>query len=350
MPLPAKAEIMNAATQRIDWVDYAKGICIILVVMMHSTLGAEAAFDKTGFMHQVVAFAKPFRMPDFFLISGLFLARVIDRDWRTYLDRKLVHFAYFYVIWVTIQFLFKAPGMAAQTGWESAGAAYLLAFIEPFGTLWFIYLLPIFFIVTKATRAVPWPVIWIIGALLESSRIHTGWTVIDEFASRFVYFYSGYIFANFVFTFAARVQNHPVSALFGLGAWAIANSLLVAYGISETIGISLILGYAGALAIVATGALLARMHWLDALRFCGEHSLVIYLAFFLPMAITRTVFLKFGNALDVGTIALIVTVAGVTGALAMWFVTRKAGAHFLFKRPDAFYIAPRAKPRLQAAE
>ena len=28
---------------RVDWVDYAKGICIILVVMMHSTLGVEQA-------------------------------------------------------------------------------------------------------------------------------------------------------------------------------------------------------------------------------------------------------------------------------------------------------------------
>ncbi len=27
---------------RIDWVDYAKGFCIIFVVMMHSTLGVEA--------------------------------------------------------------------------------------------------------------------------------------------------------------------------------------------------------------------------------------------------------------------------------------------------------------------
>jgi len=26
-------------------------------------------------------------MPDFFLISGLFLARVIDRKWHDYLDR-----------------------------------------------------------------------------------------------------------------------------------------------------------------------------------------------------------------------------------------------------------------------
>ena len=67
-------------------------------------------------MYAAVAFARPFRMPDFFLISGLFLARVIDRDWRDYLDKKVIHFAYFYVLWVTIQFGFKAPMFAAEIG------------------------------------------------------------------------------------------------------------------------------------------------------------------------------------------------------------------------------------------
>ena len=76
--------------ERVDWVDYAKGICIIMVVMMHSVLGVEAAAGQTGFMHLVVEFAKPFRMPDF-LLSGLFLPLVVNRDWRTYLDRKVVH-------------------------------------------------------------------------------------------------------------------------------------------------------------------------------------------------------------------------------------------------------------------
>ena len=100
-----------AVPGRIDWVDYAKGICIVLVVMMHSTLGVQEAAGQTGFMDYVVAFARPFRMPDFFLISGLFLARVIDRDWRTYLDRKVVHFAYFYLLGTAIQFGLKAPGL-----------------------------------------------------------------------------------------------------------------------------------------------------------------------------------------------------------------------------------------------
>src|SRR5436190_562298 len=133
---------------RIDWVDYAKGICIVMVVMMHSVLGVEKAVDQTGFMHALVTFAKPFRMPDFFLISGLFLSVVIDRDWRTYLDRKVVHFAYFYFLWVTIQFGFKAPSLAAEGGWSHVAALYLESFIEPFGTLWFIYLLQVFFVVT----------------------------------------------------------------------------------------------------------------------------------------------------------------------------------------------------------
>src|ERR1700753_2301155 len=160
---------------RVDWVDYAKGICIVMVVMMHSVLGVELAAGQTGFMHAVVMFAKPFRMPDFFLISGLFLALVIDRDWRTYLDRKVVHFAYFYVLWVTIQFGFKAPAFATEAGWAHVGVEYLQSFIEPFGTLWFIYLLPIFFVVIKLTRNISPILVWGVAALLESAHIATGW-------------------------------------------------------------------------------------------------------------------------------------------------------------------------------
>jgi len=204
---------MNLDTERVAWVDYAKGFCIVMVVMMHSTLGVEEAAGATSWMGALVAFAKPFRMPDFFLISGLFLARVIDRDWRDYLDKKGVHFAYFYVIWVTIQFAFKAPGIAAELGWGGVAQEYALSFIEPFGTLWFIYLLPIFFVVTKAFRDVPAVMVWFVAALLQIAQVHTGWIVIDEFCSRFVYFYSGYVLAPYVFAFAANVFAYQRDAL-----------------------------------------------------------------------------------------------------------------------------------------
>jgi len=157
----------SRTADRVDWVDYAKGLCIVLVVMMHSTLGVEQAAGREGFMHALVAFAKPFRMPDFFLIAGLFLARVIDRDWRSYLDRKLVPFAYFYVLWMTIQVALKAPLIAQEQGWSAVAVVYLVSFVEPFGTLWFIYLLPIYFVVTKLARGLPPALVWLAAAALE---------------------------------------------------------------------------------------------------------------------------------------------------------------------------------------
>ncbi len=341
----------NGTSDRVDWVDYAKGICIVMVVMMHSVLGVESAAGQTGFMHAVVMFAKPFRMPDFFLISGLFLALVTDRDWRTYLDRKVVHFAYFYVLWVTIQFGFKAPGFATEHGWAHVGVEYLEAFIEPFGTLWFIYLLPIFFVVIKLTRNISPILVWVLAAALESAHVTTSWTVIDEFCARFVYIYSGYLFADYVFALSDRARAHPLLAIAGLALWALVNGGLVALGTSELPIVSLILGLAGACAIITIGTLLARMHWLNFLRFCGEHSIVIYLAFFLPMASTRTLLLKTGLIPDIGMISLIVTVVGVAGSLLIWRAALAAHANFLFERPDAFWIAPRKAGRaLQAAE
>src|SRR6267154_710142 len=348
---PDSAPLTRSSPGRVDWVDYAKGICIVMVVMMHSVLGVELTAGEKGFMHLLVTFAKPFRMPDFFLISGLFLSVVIDRDWRTYLDRKVVHFAYFYVLWVTIQFGFKAPSFAAETGWTHVGFMYLESFIEPFGTLWFIYLLPVFFVVAKTTRRMPPLMIWGMAALLEMTHIATGWTVIDEFGARFVYFYSGYLFAHHVFALSDRARARPALALAGLAVWALINRSVVGSGFSEWPLISLVLGLAGACAIVTIGTLLARAHWLNFLRACGEHSIVIYLAFFLPMAATRTLLLRAGPIHDIGTISLVVTIVGVVGALLLWRVALAVGANFLFERPAAFWIAPK-KPQttLQAAE
>ncbi len=333
---------------RIDWVDFAKGFCIVMVVMMHSTLGVEAYAGGQSWMHWVVEFAKPFRMPDFFLISGLFLARVIARDWQRYIDTKVVHFLYFYGLWMTIQFAFKAPGLLNEMGAAGLLKFYLFSYIEPFGTLWFIWLLPVFFVVTKLLRRVPALFVFAVAAALESAPVETGYTMIDEFAARYVYFFAGYWLARNWFTLAARAQEQPALAIAGLAVWAIANGVMVALGYASLPFFSLALGFAGAAAVVALSALLARVKWLDLLRYAGEHSIVVYLAFFLPMAATRTVLLKTGVVSDIGTVALIVTAAGVIAPLAFHWLVRGTRFDFLFVRPAFFRI--QLRPRLQAAE
>ena len=336
--------------ERVDWVDYAKGFCIVMVVMMHSTLGVEAAVGHESWMHYAVAFAKPVRMPDFFLISGLFLARVIDRDWRTYLDRKVVHFAYFYVLWVMIQFAFKAPGLAAEHGALGVAKFYAESFIEPFGTLWFIYLLPIFFVVTKLTLRVPPLVVFLIAAALEIAPIETGWTVIDEFAARFVYFYIGYILATRIFQIAAFVQTRPALAAYCLTGWALFNGFYVFSGIADRPFVSLTLGVLGAAAVVSVSALMTNSSLFAALRYLGRNSIVVYLAFFLGMAASRSVLLKTGLIADTGTVSLIVTACGIAGAVALFWATRGMPLNFLFERPAWARLKSRPTFTLQPAE
>ena len=340
----------QVGASRVDWVDYAKGFCIVMVVMMHSTLGVEHAAGQQSWMGHLVAFAQPFRMPDFFLISGLFLARVIDRDWRTYLDRKVVHFAYFYVLWVTIQFAFKAPGFAAEHGALGVVRLYAEAFIEPFGTLWFIYLLPICFVVTKLTRRVPTIIIFAIAAGLEIAPIATGWTVIDEFAARFVYFYLGYVLAARIFKIASAAQARPALAAYALVAWALLNGFYVFSGLADKPFVSLTLGVAGAAAVVAVSALMAKSDAFAALRYLGRNSIVVYLAFFLGMAAARSVLLKSGLISDLGTVALLVTASGIAVAVALFWATRHTPLRFLFERPDWARLRDKPRYALQPAE
>jgi uncharacterized membrane protein YcfT len=113
--------------------------------------------------------------------------------------------------------------------------------------------------------------------------------------------------------------------------------------------ISLGLRLAGACAVVTAAALMAKSDLFRALRYCGRNSIVIYLAFFLPMAATRAVMLKSGLIADVGTISAIVTAAGVIGSLCLFWAVRGTAARFLFERPSPFWVAPK-RVVLQLAE
>jgi len=326
---------VTQAKQRIDWVDYAKGICIVLVVAMHSTLGVEKAASQLSALHGFIDWARPFRMPDFFLISGLFLASRIDRPWRSFLDTKVLHFAYFYVLWMSIQFLTKGHDIYLLSGLTGLLREYLLAFIEPFGTLWFIYILAVFFPLAKALRAVPPWLVFAAAAGLEMLHLQTGYLLIDEFASRFVYFFTGYWLAKYVFRLASGVDRlAPFEISAGLLVWAALNFIFVSAGFSALPGVSLGLGLVGAMAVVSSGVLLSKFRAAKALRYCGENSIIIYLAFFLFMATARSLLLRYAPSLNLSLIAGLTTAAGVIGPLLLFWATRKTKLSFLFKRPQ----------------
>jgi uncharacterized membrane protein YcfT len=94
----------------------------------------------------------------------------------------------------------------------------------------------------------------------------------------------------------------------------------------------------------------ARANILDLLRHAGEHSIAVYLAFFLPMAVTRILLLKTGIVPDIGTVALMVTAVGVIGPLLLHWLVTGTRFDFLFRRPAFFYIDRPRRPALQPAE
>ena len=344
-----------ATAPRVDWVDVAKGICILFVVMMHATLGVEKLTGETTWMGAIVAWAQPFRMPDFFFIAGLFLMRTIDAPWRRFLDRKVVHFAYFYVLWMLIQGAMKGGLLTGHPG--DVPGVLLTALYEPFGTLWFIYMLPIFFLVVRATRAVPVPLMLAIGAVLEIAPIATGSLLVDEFCARFVYFYAGYALAPFAFRMADEVRAKPVLALAFLGGWGVINGFAVftpadLFGETRPIAqmpvVSLVMGGLGALAVVSTAALVTGTRAGRGLAFMGARSIVIYLAFFLPMVLVREAGVRLGLVPDTATLAVLTTLAAVAVPLLGHHLIRTVPAFgvfgFLFERPAWARLEARRQP------
>jgi uncharacterized membrane protein YcfT len=342
---------------RVAWIDVAKGMCIIFVVATHSTLGVGDAMGRTGFMHYVVEFSRPFRMPEFFMISGLFLSRVIDRDWRTYGDKRVVHFLYFYLLWLLIHSGVKYQQVSGGT---IEGFLEHLAYslVEPFSILWFIYLLAVFSVVTKLLRRVYPPVLLIAAAALEIAPIETNWYLLNEFCNRYVYFVAGYILAPHVFRMAAWVAAHRGLALLTLAAWALVDGLatMTPSGIEAfpTVAslpfLSLVFGGAGTIATVFTAVLIARTALAEPLRYAGAHALIVYLALVFPMAATRVLLLRYSGIEDVGVISLIVTVAAFVTPLIFERLVRDTPAFFLVRRPVAFHIDRQRRLQLLPAE
>jgi len=336
---------MTETSKRLDWVDMAKGLSIFLVVMMYAASSVGEDTGGVGALHWAIAFATPFRMPEFFVISGLFLSQVIDRPWRAYADRRVVHYLYFYALWALIHIIFKVGLLGANP----AGAVEQIAWavIQPYGVLWFIYMLAVVSAVTKLLHDIRAPrlAVFAVAAILQMATIQTGSYLVDQFAEYFVFFYAGYVLAPQLFKLAGWAADNGNLALMGLAIWAVLNAALVFFGGFEMHPIHPVMGYAdlpglhlvmalvGTSALCVIAAMLSKLPSMNWLRWMGERSLVIYVAFVLPLGISRTLLITLG--IDEPTVLSLATmaIAIISPLVLYWIVQRFGFGKFLFERP-----------------
>ena len=72
----------HVASNRIAGVDYAKGICIVLMVMFQTASHYREAAGATGWMARIIDWSRPLRRADALLTSGLFLLRTMNAPLR----------------------------------------------------------------------------------------------------------------------------------------------------------------------------------------------------------------------------------------------------------------------------
>jgi uncharacterized membrane protein YcfT len=148
---------LGRTQQRIEWLDLAKAGCILLVILCHvqmySTLVPWRTPAVTEGWNEIVALARPFRMPLFFLVSGILASRLLDRAWSEGGRQRAAHLFFAYAIWAVI--VAAATALILGKSLPHPGR-FLLSLVSGSTETWYLWALPTYLFIAWATRKLPW--------------------------------------------------------------------------------------------------------------------------------------------------------------------------------------------------
>ncbi|MDN6705546.1 acyltransferase family protein [Corynebacterium glyciniphilum] len=198
----------SGGANRLLWADCAKGLSIIGVCYMHVVTGVPGGTSTAW--NWFNEFMDPIRMPLFFVISGLFAHRVIERTLGDLWYRRLWFLLVPYLVFTPVQAAIRL-NMADDLSWASLVRAILLG--DP--GIWFLYVLMIFNILVCVLRRVP-PVGAVALSFLPALVVAAvGWTSYPEITHITQYapaFFLGLHFRHLFFRIAAYAGNLAVVA------------------------------------------------------------------------------------------------------------------------------------------
>ncbi|UTW44887.1 acyltransferase [bacterium SCSIO 12696] len=192
-------------TERQNWVDYAKGIGIILVVYGHVVRGLySAGIPISERFYQISdSVIYSFHMPLFFFLSGLFFLSTYNKykAGRSVL-KKVDVVVYPYIIWSLLQGFIEV--FLAQYTNGDVSASEVLRLWDPRAHFWFLYAL---FLIFSLCCVIFWAFkeVAIYVALLSSLVIYLWPSILPEstasihISQNLVFFIAGIAFSRFSF-------------------------------------------------------------------------------------------------------------------------------------------------------
>lgn len=131
-------------SKRIEWIDFGKGVTILMVVLGHVVLGLfeSRKFENSNtvllFLTQVFYL---FHIPVFYALSGFFFKPVVDlKKFWNYFKQKTIILGVPYLFYSVLQFILQTIG--GESVRNAASLADLLQIYKtPLGVSWYLYVL-----------------------------------------------------------------------------------------------------------------------------------------------------------------------------------------------------------------
>jgi len=173
---------------RIQWIDLARGTCILLVLLFHTSAALEfSELPYPSLFNIINDIFAPFRMPLLMFLSGMLLHKSFKKDATSYLRRK------FYLIFCP--FLFWS--MLIYTAENRLTLEYIVKTpISAPSLLWYLWFLFAYYVIALFLRPYFRFLPYIIGACLLLSEILPDFIRMSRFSFLFAFFLLGHYYMS----------------------------------------------------------------------------------------------------------------------------------------------------------
>jgi fucose 4-O-acetylase-like acetyltransferase len=326
--------------KRLEWVDYLRGIVVILVVYHHARIGIElSGVPMPEFLVTANIVFYSFRIPLFFLVSGLFFSRTINKlSTKKFVSIKFENLLYPYLIWAFIQITAQIL-LSGYTNSNRSPSDYLYIFYQPRKLDQFYYL-PALFNVTMICLMIktwlkpkPLPHLLLAASLYMVSHTMEHISILSDWMTFYIFFAIGDALSQLFFTNRLQSLFSRLSTfLIAIPIFAIIQFIYLKMDIGQSVIPNadwseapklnalqtffdrlffLVIVMVGCFTVTTFSFQLSRWKILSYLRVIGYHSLQVYVMHVLIVGLTRVVLKSYFNVFDPYLLLLACIIVGV---------------------------------------
>lgn len=330
---------------RINWVDYAKAIGILLVVYGHVARGIKNSGIKIPIdLYEVAdSVIYSFHMPLFFFLSGLFFLKSFSKsETKYFIFNKVDTIIYPYILWSLFQGGIESALSKYTNGTASAGNVLSLIW-QPRAQFWFLYVLFFILIIcsiiySKKRKEISFIALPPLIILNIYSHDFSHFWVLELISNNLVYFVLGVIFTSYIKTeYFSRPEILAGTLLSFVSAqWLFHAELSLKY--TDRGILSLILAVISILFVVSLSINLSKKSN-SLLTILGSASMAVYLMHILAGSGIRIV-LKRIFLVESPLLHLIFgCIFAITIPLLFVKISEKYKIKYLFSAPICYWIA-----------